>query len=687
MKGKYKRRKTGFKPGNKCAPMQLDAVISRSTNTAHRVQQLPELECVSEGRWIRRLTRSEFSKVVKMSAAGNLEVPDECGKSGSSKILRPRPDVKPTLSDQYLESENMDNISEMRLVNNDKVAFMWNECFKQHMKSDCLNVDLCVFKEVKKGLCWKQALKCKNCTYTSNLYKLYNEVPSPGRGAKTAAPNLGLQVGLQESTCGNTKARVIIASTNTPPPSKSSMQAQSTKVGHITATITQDDLNRRCAETRKINTLRGLQEDAPINVSVDTRYNSNNITCRHKLGQSASQAIGVAVEQQTDQKQIIGMFMANKLCWEGAWLRGEGYDVTCPGHADCTANTAAEHPISEREIGKKLGEHFGSQGVLVKHVTTDGDARSAEGLEAGLALFNPTWKVTRQADTTHLGQSQFRQALRTNFSRGMFPAKTVEKKKNQQKLLSLDLKNRCHIEFTGLYNKCSESYPADPEKMQNAISSKLTKVVNTVIACYDGDCTGCRRNSFACGGGKKNWWNTSMYLKQHELTNLAMTQNDRELLKSVIAMKLSKEALPKLHLNTNTNKNEGLNRGMSASLSKNVIFSKNAEGMAYAAVDRMNYGLGDSLHRKLEAVGSPVSKGGRVSKALKGMQRDSTYHMDYVKRPYVKKKRIQRRAKQVTAHYEAKVELKDIYKKSQLDRTYTIKTRNRGQYEHSYSKL
>ena len=149
----------------------------------------------------------------------------------------------------------------------------------------------------------------------------------------------------------------------------------------------------------------------------------------------------------------------------------------------------------------------------------------------------------------------------------MFPGKTVE---NQQKSLTLDLKNRCHLEITGIYYNCSEGYPANLDKIQNSISSKLTKVVNTVITCHDGDCTGCRGNSFACDGNKKDdWWNTSMYLKQHERTNLAMAQNDRQLLKYVYSYtqegntaKITSKRKPKLDLNTSTKKNEGLNRGL-----------------------------------------------------------------------------------------------------------------------------
>ena len=55
---------------------------------------------------------------------------------------------------------------------------------------------------------------------------------------------------------------------------------------------------------------------------------------------------------------------------------------------------------------------------------------------------------------------------------------------------------------------------------------------------------------------------------------------------------MGKLTLTKLYLNTN--RNEGLNRELSASLPKNVNFSRNVKGRACATIDRLNYGAGDS---------------------------------------------------------------------------------------------
>ena len=88
------------------------------------------------------------------------------------------------------------------------------------------------------------------------------------------------------------------------------------------------------------------------------------------------------------------------------------------------------------------------QSVFVKHAVTDGDARSAQGLEAGIAEKYPTWKVQRQSDTTHLSAGQFRHTMKTLFTKRMFPGSTAELRKDQQKIFSLDVKGRCQKIYT-----------------------------------------------------------------------------------------------------------------------------------------------------------------------------------------------------------------------------------------------
>ena len=61
----------------------------------------------------------------------------------------------------------------------------------------------------------------------------------------------------------------------------------------------------------------------------------------------------------------------NKLCTMGASLRRRGFDVTCPGHDNCTAALTADENLSEFDIGKDIGNECCSQNVAVRYVVTE----------------------------------------------------------------------------------------------------------------------------------------------------------------------------------------------------------------------------------------------------------------------------------------------------------------------------
>ena len=627
-------------------------------------EKMYEREMDQEPLPIRRLDKRDFSMVVKQSKSGGLVIPDAEDRPGPSKILRPRgQDMVPDLSTEYTGSTDGNISDEMRLVCNSKSADMWNTAFKEHTsRAGCDFPHFTVDKEIKKGLGWKQSLRCVNCAYTSPVFKLYTEVQNPGPGAKRAACNVGLQVGLQDSPIGNTKARMLIAATNTPPPARSSMQTLSNSVGEAITDLNNKDMSERRAQCQRVNELRGLPRGDPINISLDVRYNSNTIVSRHKMGQNASQAIGVAIEHQTADKKIIGLHIENKLCWVGSWLRNNGFDIQCPGHPDCTATVNSEDPFSERVIGQKIGDDIADDGLLIRYVITDGDARSAEGVQKAMERTFPGCTVERQADTTHLGQSQVRHAIKATFSDGMFPGQTTERRKEQQKILAMDLKTRCHSVMGVLL----ERHAGD----MKTIARKMPTIVATMVDCYGGDCRRCRYHGIVCRGGKKTgWWSQSPYLWNCGLRALDMTDSDRTTLENLIKLRLGVDALRLTRLNLNTNKNEAVNRALSVSLPKNVNYSRNAVARASSTIHRLNMGAGNSLIKKLETVGSPITRGHSVARAVKHMNTASTYHITYTKRKITQQRRRYNKVRQMRAYLRAKYtrRAQGDYVKGQLD--------------------
>ena len=473
---------------------------------------------------------------------------------------------------------------------------------------------------------------------------------------------------------------MLLASTNTPPPCRSAMQRASNRVGTLTVAATLEDMRQRREELKRVSQLRGLPASESVNIAMDVRYNSTTITGRGKMGQNASQAIAVAVEGHTSQKQIVSMCLANKLCHAGAWMRAKGFTVKCPGgHAGCTASHPAALPFSEYDMGKQMGEEMALQNIMIKFATTDGDGRSAEGVQAAMTQLDPLWQVIRQADTTHLGQGQFRQVLKADFSKGMFPGEGPERKKEQQKMLALDVKNRCHRIFQEIYAE----HTGDMVK----ISKMMPTVIEVTLDCYAGDCSHCRRRSVVCSGGAKNWFASSIYLSACGISHLNVSEEDRAILRELLRLRLGAEALHLTKANTNTNKNEAVNRSISACLPKNINFSRNAKSRACAAISKLNQGAGNALIKSLEVVRSPISKGGYVAKAVRQMQREFDYQRAYPKGKSARKAKMLRKKNQMMEYFKLKEERRvSDYVRGQLDPRIKGPRRKRKQMasDHNY---
>ncbi|XP_069109057.1 uncharacterized protein [Argopecten irradians] len=261
------------------------------------------------------------------------------------------------------------------------------------------------------------------------------------------------------------------------------------------------------------NTLRGDESPSTIGLAVDGRYNSTTFGSAKKPGLNASQGISLGIETCTPKKYILGRALHNKLCWTGAWLRGKGYDVKCPGgHPDCTANIERHDGLSEYAMGKDIGDQLTSQGVLIRYATTDGDGTGAKGLEEAMKALHPMWKVERLADPTHVGRALFRKCNSAKFSESMFPGRTRQMRAHVQKIFSQDLKARSSLVFKSLM----KTHKGDID----TITSLLPSVLDATVSCYAGDCAKCKQHSVVCSGDDgDNWWLRSMFLSSEPDTS------------------------------------------------------------------------------------------------------------------------------------------------------------------------
>ncbi len=623
--------------------------------------------------WGRRLAQDEFDRVAKPSACGSYyTVTGADGEYGTANLLRPKKEAAEEITQQYLRRDGESvGSAEMKLFHQGKLCSMWNQAITEHMlfEGKCDYPHFEVGFEQQRGLCWRQSLKCKNCQYQGVTHNLYTEVPSTSPGPRAAAPNLGWHVGLQETTVGVSKSRLLLTGAHMPPPSKSAMSKCAAKVADATSGMVEQSLKRERRQLLETNKARGLPVDAGINISVDGRYNSTVIASRKKAGQNASQAVGIAIEQQTAKKKIVAAHMESKLCWRGSWLRNRGFDADCPGgHEGCTASLSRTEPLSEYRIGEQLGQRFVEDGVKVQFVTTDGDARSAEGVAVAMSKLFPEHHVERKADPIHLSQSLVRQTRSATFSQRMFPGNTKEERKQQQQALALDLADRSHAIFSTMW----QDYAGNIER----IARRMPSVISATVNCYGGDCNQCRKRAVVCDGGmRKSWWKKSFRLTTGVLRprSLCMSVSDRALMRELLHIRLGEAALTLLDRYSNTCKNEAVNRSLSASLPKNVNFSRTGKGRMLATCHRVNEGIGNSFLMKMEYVGAPVPRCSRPAQALRRMQEEETYRREYRKRAAVIKRRVTAKYRQYREHTAAKkskagkAEKTERYLKCQLD--------------------
>jgi hypothetical protein len=328
-------------------------------------------------------------------------------------------------------------------------------------------------------------------------------------------------------------------------------------------------------------------------------------------------------------------------------------------------------PLSEFAMGKHIGDQLSLQGVLIKYMTTDGDSRSASGVDAALKVLHPMWEVKRLADPGHLGQSQFRRCQRATFSDAMFCCKTRERTRKAHTVFSQDVKARCSL----VLKKMMETFAGD----LTALKKELPRVLTATIKCYAGDCSNCARYSVVCSGRvNSSWWTRSMFLGTNKISVLNMNESDEHLLQEILKMKLSVEMVDRMKLYTDTQKCEAANRSLSVSLPKNVNYSRNMIGRASSTIHRLNNGPGTSTMSKCAKMGVELCT--RVRRSLRQMDAESEYQKQYQKMPAVAKRKLIQHGGRISdlLEYRRKHDSNSDYQKGQLD---GVPLHN----EHSYS--
>ncbi|OWF39132.1 hypothetical protein KP79_PYT16201 [Mizuhopecten yessoensis] len=550
MKGDTKRRKDHFQPGH--IPKNKGHTLMPVEDQAGH----PNDQTV----FTRRLTTEEFKLVTKHSHDGrSLIASDTEDRPCPVRILRPS-----TVPHEDSDSEP-DNIEGNIIIDVLLMVKMWNSVFSLHAEKHyetCKIPEFDLDTESKRAMGWSCFVWCAKCSYRSPLHKFYREADTNKPGPKPALVNRYLPSALCGQSVSTKGARLLLRHLNIPARAKSGMQRQANLVSKKITALNKIDMAEKTRQVVEVNHLREDANPSTIGIALDGRYNSTSFGSAKKPGMNASQGMSLGIETSTPKKWIVARTLQNKLCWTGAWLRGKGYDVNCPGgHPDCTANTDRYDGLSEHAMGKNIGDQLTSQGILVKYATTDGDGTGAKGIEEAMQALDPMWKVERLADPTHLGKAQFRKSNSAKFSESMFPGRTRLMRAHSQKIFSQDLKARSSLIFKDLMKLHNGN--------MDIITKRLPAVLDATVACYSGDCSKCKQHSVVCSGGdSNNWWTRSMLLSVNKIHGLQMTSDDEMLVLELLKMKLSTNTVQSMRLNTSTQKNEGCHRTLNVFIAK-----------------------------------------------------------------------------------------------------------------------
>lgn len=215
--------------------------------------------------------------------------------------------------------------------------------------------------------------------------------------------------------------------------------------------------------------------------------------------------------------------------------------------------------------------------------------------------------------------------IKQQFSPEHLNCTTQQDLKKARQRLADDLKQRCHAEHVcAVKDMCGDS-----QKIEN----KVKNIKQSLIRCYQGDHSTCRRHTYKCNGSRtRNWIMTSKFIRDPNF-KMNLDAEGLAIFHNSIEKRLGKDVLEKTIKLMNTQKCEATNRAISASCPKNVTYSRNHVGQVNSAVKRTNRGSGQAIMDQLGALGIPMNKKGLPAKGLRSRQNAEKRRKDYVKSP------------------------------------------------------
>jgi len=499
--------------------------------------------------------------------------------------------------EKYMEEQEIQGDEGLySLVHIGKTAELWNAGFREHTSSspNCQgDLDWDIEKSKKWGLCKAMALKCSRCAFQLGPVKLYEEVDTGKRGRKAAGPNLTVQVALARQGIGPSGLVDLLHGMQMESPTLCGLYKAGHQVCEKLVQANIEDMEKKIQEVKTMSANIGRKQDL-IAVQVDTAYNTRLSSGVGKTPmQPATQATHLTVENMTPRKYIVHLGTYSKLC------------RACPqgqhGGPKCTQTISFDAPPGNE--GKYIQDaisDLNASGVYVAEVTMDGDSNANKTSQE--IVQDNGMQIVCQRCIRHLGQTM-RLAIKTcTFSNDMFPGANLDQKRYIQARFAIDIVHRCQAEAKHICQNFRGDF--------DAIVARTSVMSQTVIKCYQGDCSKCWENSFVCSKDKP--WSRPFLSTIKVTTNgrdfITPTGEDQAKLHTSLQKRFSYAGMMKTFKDQTSNKCEGCNRAIIKSLPKSLTFIRAYPGRASAAVHSVNNNPGVSLVKLCLAIGAPLPR-------------------------------------------------------------------------------
>ena len=493
---------------------------------------------------------------------------------------------------------------------------MINEVFHQHHQTSPScggRLDFDYSSEQQRMLCWRERVICDRCQYISQIYNLYEEIKTGRPGRKPATANVGLNIGLSNTSIGPSNVRKICLSSNIPAPSRRGLQKCANVVCKSIENVNKSDMKARRKALKTINLLRG-QPETEIAIQSDGMFNNPLYSGIGKTPfQPATQCIYSIVENVTKKKQVIAIENVSKLCSKHGFHSSTDESQCNIKSEKCSATIPMEQSIGdERKWATSCLLQLKEDQLQVKYMTTDPDTsayKAAEDLhQANVTSVAPV----HQIDTRHLSQNHRKHIKSRSSLLNMMPGVTKRLREKRLNSFATDLSMRCQTEFENIHRKTN----GDTLKLQKHIAI----TTDAITACYQGDHRLCQSKSTACDGlSDNNWLVKSEFLPY--FFKLKVKSGSEKVLRDCINYRLGSSMVEKTKLNTNSQKVESFNNVIRHALPKNVTFARNFSGRAHCAVFKCNNGPGEAILKLCEAIGCSIPSNSKVSAGLLAEQK------------------------------------------------------------------